>query len=394
VSNTVICHIITTFHEKAASVRRTLYICTALIGQGAIVYLIVGADSSLSLIDKCRKQGIRVIQIHSLVKYVQPFNDLRALLTLIRLLRRIRCDIVHTHLSKSGIIARLAARMTKVKIICHTVHGPTAVHEEHGFMRRKIYVNLERFFANLSTVMIMVGKELQEKYMQLGIGDGAKDRVIYTGRDFSKYLAVKQRPVEDKVTLRKTLGIETDDIVIGYVGRIAPFKGHEYAIAICERLKTKHKNIKFIFIGSSHIPSRMMYEQMIKQNVRDRSLDDIISFMDYTYDIEKYYSIFDIFIFPSLSEGLPNVILEAAVMELPIVAFDCGGVKEILGENEYIVKTKDTEKFAEKLEDLIQSKEKRKEAVAKRKYAVEQLLSIWSLEKMIRDESDLYKELL
>jgi glycosyltransferase involved in cell wall biosynthesis len=390
----IICHIITTFHEKAASTRRTLNVCTALLLQGYTVYIVVGKDASFKLMDSCKEKGLKIIQINSLVKNIQPFKDFNALLALIISLRRMKCDIIHTHLSKDGVLGRLAAKMSKVKIICHTVHGPTAIHEELNFVKRAVYIFIERFLANFTTVMIIVGKEIKEKYFKLGIGNTDKYRVIHTGRDLSKYLSAKQMSIEEKNSLRKKLGIEVDDVVIGYIARIAPFKGYEYAIRACKKLSKKHNKIKFLFIGDANIPSRIAYEMMIKKSVLEFGLEDFIIFLDHKYNIERYYSIFDIFICPSLSEGLPNVILEAAIMELPIVAFDCGGVKEILGENECIVKTKDIEKFTERIEQLILSHKKRKQLVANRKYTVTKLMSMWSLETMIKNKCNLYKELL
>jgi glycosyltransferase involved in cell wall biosynthesis len=390
----IICHIITSFHEKAASVRRTLEVCISLVSQGYTVYLIVGNDSSIELMESVSRKGINIIRLDSLVKEIDLYKDFKTLLRLINLLRRLKCNIVHTHLSKDGILGRLAAKAVKTKIICHTVHGPTAVHNELSFIRKKVYLFVERFVAKFTTSIIVVGKEIQEKYCRLKIGSIDKYRLIYTGRNFSKFLAVKQTSIEDRIDLRKSLGIAIDDIVVGYVARIAPFKGHEYAINSCEELSKKYNNIKFLFIGSANIPSRNAFEAKIKKNVIDRGLENNILFLDHKYDIERYYSIFDIFILPSLSEGLPNVILEAAVMELPIVAFDCGGVKEILGDNEFIVQTKDAISFTLKLEELIQSKDIMISAAKNRKYDIGHLLATWDIEKMINDKCNLYKELL
>jgi glycosyltransferase involved in cell wall biosynthesis len=390
-ANPKICHIITTFNEKSGSSRRTLDICTALLSKGGEVHLVVGKDTSIELKDICKKKGMKITQINSLVRNVRPYSDLKALIILVMLLRRMKYDIVHTHLDKAGILGRLAAKLARVKIILHTVNGPT-IHGELSLGKRVLYTFLERTVARFSTAMIVNGKEIKATYLRLRIGDPNRYRLIYTGRDFSKYIMGKEMQTEEKAAIREKYGIAIDEIVIGYVARVVPSKGHEYAIKVCELLKRKHKKFRFLFVGSANIPSEKRYEMMLRKKVNDHGLNDYIMFLDHKYDIERYYLMFDIFIFPSLYEGLPNVILEAAVMELPIVAFDCDGVKEVVGENEYIVKTKDVSTFTEKLEELIKSAERRKTLLSERKFSVKQLISIWSREKMIRDELNLYEE--
>jgi glycosyltransferase involved in cell wall biosynthesis len=390
--NVRICHLITTFYSRAGSSRRTLEIMCGLKKKGYDFDLVVGKDSSESLIEAVKQEGIKVKRIPWLQKYVAPVSDLRAIWALKKHFSRERYDLVHTHLAKAGILGRFAAKWAKVPVTLHTVHGPSFP-ESKSWWQRSLYRQLERLAERHTQAMVFVGKELQTQYLAAGIGTQENSYLIYTGRDFTPFLRAASQDVASKRLLRSKLGLKEDDLVVGYVARVVPSKRHILAIQAGEKLLQKFSRLCFLFVGQANLPSEEHYKKVLMAEVARRGIQDRVVFLDYQPDIENYYAIFDVFILPSLYEGLPNVILEAKIMNLPIVAFDCGGVREILGEQGNVVSKGDAEGFHRRLEQILEDLSRGLQG-ANSSEMMENLINRWSISSMLQNKDELYRKLL
>ena len=122
-----------------------------------------------SLIEEARAQGIPVTIIPSLVRQVNPLQDLKALMALHRFIRKGGYTIVHTHSSKAGILGRLAARLAGAPVIVHTVHG-WSFHDYMPAITRRIYILLERWMARFTDAIIVVAEKDIDKGLRAGIG--------------------------------------------------------------------------------------------------------------------------------------------------------------------------------------------------------------------------------
>jgi len=387
-----ICHLITTFYSRSGSSRRTLTIIQGLKKKGYESDLMVGEDSSVSLIDDVEKQGIRVKRVQGLKKQLSPFDDFRAFCTIRKHFADHRYDLVHTHLAKAGILGRYAAKLTKIPVILHTVHGPSFPDSKPS-LERRLFCQLERQAARVSSGIVYVGEEIQTRYLAAGVGSADRSHLIYTGRDFSPFLRASLSGVQSKRLLRSKLGLKGTDLVIGYVARIVPSKGHLLAIQIGERLLKKFPRAFFLFVGQANLPSEKPYREFLLAEVAKRGMRGRVAFVDYRPDVENYYAIFDVFILPSLYEGLPNVLLEAVVMHLPIVAFDCGGVREILADQKSVVPTGDLQGFEDKLAEVLETLAVGNVRMDSGNTAAS-LVARWSIESMIQSKDNLYRRLL
>jgi glycosyltransferase involved in cell wall biosynthesis len=323
-----VCHIITTLYETSGSTRRTLIEVDHLIKKGWAVHLIIGKDASDTLIAECIKKGVKVFQINSLCKYIHPLYEIRALCQIIKILEEQKYDIVHTHLAKGGILGRFAAAKAGVNIIVHTVHGPSFP-QSISWVRRSLFASLEKIASKFTHAIIFVGKEMRDSYMQAKISYPHQSHTIYSGRNFTDYGNALYMSEENRSVIRSRHGINQDDIVLGCVGRIVPSKGHIFAIEAMRTLIQQYPNVKLMIIGKANLPDEQHYETKLRGIIGELGLENNILFIDYQTAIAQYYAIMDVFILPSLYEGLPNVILEAVFMGVPVVAFDCGGVKEV-----------------------------------------------------------------
>ena len=100
--------------------------------------------------------------------------------------------------------------------------------------------------------------------------------------------------------LRKELGIKEDVLVIGHVGRFMKQKNHDFLIDVFNELIKKNENSILMLIGQGPLLNEM------KQKVRDLSIEDKVKFIGQVTNVEKYYNIMDVFLFPSIYEGLRN----------------------------------------------------------------------------------------
>jgi glycosyltransferase involved in cell wall biosynthesis len=352
----------------------------------------VGQEASEDFLKQVEAEGFGVWRVPSLQKYVNPWKDLKALQALTRKFADRHYNLVHTHLAKAGILGRLAARWAGVPVIVHTAHGPLFLYGE-TWWEKTLYTRLERWAAGFTQAIVYVGEELRQRYLEVGIGTAEKSRLIYTGRNFDRYLAAARQSPVQRQARRASLGIKADDLVVGYVARVVPPKGHLYAIQAAQRLKERFPQVRFLFVGEANLPSQQHYKEKLRREAEQRGLQEQVIFLNHQNDIENYYAIFDVFILPSLYEGLPNVVLEAAVMGLPVVAFDCFGVREILGNQAHIVPLGDVDAFGRKLEEVLR-KVPAEGRSTEPSPQVEELLQRWSIKAMVDAKDLLYRELL
>ncbi len=134
--------------------------------------------------------------------------------------------------------------------------------------------------------------------------------------------------------------IPNDSYKIGHVGRFAKMKNHNLIINIARKLCAKNPKIVFILCGKG------VKDGVIK-NINKFSLNDRFFFMERCLDIDKFYSLIDLFLFPSKNEGQPNVLLEAMISKLPIIASDIASNRESLpdGYHKFLVKGDDIDKY-------------------------------------------------
>jgi len=166
-------------------------------------------------------------------------------------------------------------------------------------------------------------------------------KVIYNGFNVHDFL-------REKENLRNELGISNDTIVIGHTGRYNPAKNHPVLLKIADIILHKYNNIFFILCGNNVKTSLKSQVNKLRHN------DRILLFND-RYDIPKFLNTCDIFIFPSITEGQPNSLIEAWLMGIPFVASNISPIKDILPLefHNYLVEPSDIDKYIIKIKDIL-----------------------------------------
>ncbi len=156
-----------------------------------------------------------------------------------------------------------------------------------------------------------------------------------------------------KHRVRREFGIDDETLVVGFVGRFSPGKGHEEFLEAASILNNKYGNIRFLVVGEASY-GEQTYEQRIRSMGRALKLDGVLTFTGFRKDVPDLMAAFDIFAFPSHAEAFGVVLIEAMAMERPVVSTNCDGVLDIVvdGETGIYVNPRNAQQLADAIERL------------------------------------------
>jgi glycosyltransferase involved in cell wall biosynthesis len=325
---------------------------------------------------------IRHIFILELVRNISLINDFIAFLKIYRVLRKEKFDIVHTHTSKAGFLGRLAAKLAGAPIIIHTPHGHVFF-GYFGSFKTKIFILLEKLASCLTDKIVALTNGEKEDYIAYKVARKEKLVVISSGVDLNR---LKEPSSEEKKNFKKGLGISENSLVIGTVGRLVPVKGPEFLVEAAQWIISRNPDTFFMFTGDGDL------RPMLEKRALDLGIKDNIIFLGWRDDVTKIISAYDVFVLPSLNEGMGRVLVEAMSLGKPIVASNIGGIPDLVshGKNGFLVPPKNPKELAKYIQILLNNKEMRE----KMGLAGKRMAMNFSAKIMLKKISDLYEELL
>ena len=297
--------------------------------------------------------GIECVIIPELQKPVSLKRDIVALFKIWRALRRIRPDIVHTHLAKAGIVGRFAAKLARTPKILHTVHGPTFP-DSLSKRRAMLYRHLEQLSARYTDWFVFVGDELRRDYTNAGAAIGQRSTVIRTGRPPEDFASAEELQPSDIADCRVQWNTPADAFVIACVGRLVPSKDQMRAIDVLADLRDRGCQAVMWLIGQAHLPEEQAYREELVDDIRERKLDDYVKLTGFQADVLRLMVASDVVLMTSHYEGLPNVAVEAGIAGRPFIGFQVSGLHEIIDEgvNGHVLDQSDTKGLVDRLEIL------------------------------------------
>jgi glycosyltransferase involved in cell wall biosynthesis len=265
-------------------------------------------------------------RIAGLTPSLAPVADVRALWQLVRLIRRWKPDIVHTHTAKAGFLGRMAARLARRRrpVIVHTYHG----HVLEGYFGpalSRAYATLEKLCARFSDRLVGVSQATVDDLVRLGIAPAERFVVIPLGLELDDFLAIP-RPRRGPVPFRDEAGAGPDDVLALFVGRFAAIKRLDVLLEAVGCARRQGAPLRLALVGDGE--QRPELEAL----ARAEGIAEHVHFAGYREDLVPLITAADVAVLASDNEGTPVSLIQAAAGGLPLVSTAVGGVAEVVRE--------------------------------------------------------------
>ncbi len=285
-----------------------------------------------------------------------PLADLRTLWSLVRVMRRERFDVVHTHTPKAGLLGQVAARLAGVPIVANTLHG-FYFHDDMEPLPRRFYVCMERIAAKCSDTILSQNREDMETAVAEGIASPDLLKWLGNGIDLKRF---DRRRVSNETldALQAEIGIDAKEPVIGFVGRLVEEKGILDLLQAAKAVVAAIPNVQFLIVG----PYDGEKPDALGPEVAERyGVAASCRFVGMRDDMPELYALMDVLVLPSYREGFPRAPMEASAMGVPAVVTDIRGCREAVdhGENGLLFPVGDAGQLARSLIELLQDDERR-----------------------------------
>lgn len=303
--------------------------------------------------ENLKKIGVRVHLIPELEREISPIRDIKALLALRNFLVKERPDIVHSHSSKTGILGRVAAYISGVPLIVHTVHG-FSFPGESRMLIRVIFKFLERMVGKITDQLIVLNKEdatIARDALKVPL-----DRLVLlpNGVDIATYAPVNQ---SERNALRLGMfGVNgAEHVLIGMVGRLWYQKNPHCFVRAAVQVLNRTKNASFFLIGDGE------FRDDLEKIITESGHGGMIRILGWRSDISEILKAIDIVVLPSRWEGMPLAILEAMSTAVPVVASDIPGNNHLIsdGVDGLLFPSNDSDALATAMLELIDNVDKR-----------------------------------
>jgi glycosyltransferase involved in cell wall biosynthesis len=289
--------------------------------------------------------GVPVARVAGLARPVRPAADIRAAAGIARLIRRHRPDVIHTHLSKAGLLGRSVAMATSRAVRVHTFHG-TIFGGYFGPRTSAAIARAERFLGSRTHAVIALSPRQREELLEHRIAPEPSIHVVPLGLPLERYAAAGSGTA--RAAARRRLGVPPGAFAIVAVGRLVAIKRLDRLIDAFGILTAGMPGARLYLVGDG--ASRPALEARSAA----AGLDHRVSFVGWSADAPDWYAAADVVALTSELEGTPLALIEAAAAGRPVVATDVGGVADVVrdGQTGFIVRADDVQRFAERLLQL------------------------------------------
>jgi glycosyltransferase involved in cell wall biosynthesis len=271
---------------------------------------------------QARELGLQQISIPSMQRSLRPFQDLTALFQIIRELKRLKPDIVHTHTSKAGLLGRVAARIATPKArIIHSFHG----HLLHGYFSEpatQLITFTERALARISDILISMGNEVKANLLEAKIGKPQQFQVAFPG-------VRESEPNSNNLEVAKFREEHSRNVIFTFVGRLSPIKRCDRIIEAAIQVSNHVSCPYFLIIGDGEL----------RKSLETKASGLPITFLGWESHTEDWLGISDAAILLSDNEAVPLAMIEAGLAGLPVIATNVGSMGDVVenGINGFLV---------------------------------------------------------
>jgi glycosyltransferase involved in cell wall biosynthesis len=269
-------------------------------------------------------RGIRTVELPRFREVISPLGDLIVLWQLIRLMRRERFSVVHTHSAKGGVLGRLAARRCRIPVVVHTFHA-FSFHDFMRSSRRRLYLFLERLVRKATHAFVAVAPQVAREAVEHRLAPPGSVRVIPSS------VHIEDIPQTARASVRGELGLDGDVRIVGTVGRLVFQKAPLDFVRMAALVAERHPEARFVWVGDASF-NGSLEGSSLEERTRDEAqrLGVDIRFTGFRTDAAALTACFDVFVITSLYEGLGRSLTEAMAAARPVVATAVNGVPDLV----------------------------------------------------------------
>ena len=299
----------TNFHRGwGGQSNRILTVCDGLTKRGHEVVLAVPRDSKLHR--RAEERGVEVFTEVEFRRGFRPIPIAGDLKNLARLQRERQFDIIHTHGSQdTWTIAYLSFFLRRKPVILRTKHNVFPI-VDHAFNRW--------LYGKLVDYHVVISGAIQEYCANKSYLEEKNLFLIPSAVEAENFAK------GDGAKLREEYGLNDDHLVVGITGRLREEKGHRYLLDAWAEFSRETPEARLLVVGDGSLGGEF------KQQVKQLGTEDSVIFTGFRKDVPDVLASLDLFVMPSISEGLGTAILEAGAARLPIIASRVGGIPDII----------------------------------------------------------------
>ncbi|MCS6978990.1 MAG: glycosyltransferase [Flavobacteriales bacterium] len=338
--------------------------------------------------------GVAYQILPSMGREIHPFRDIQTLGQVMRLIRRFRPHIVHTHASKAGAVGRLAARLCGVPVVLHTFHG----HVFHGYfgpLKTSLFKNLERFLARISDAVVAISPAQKDELVKVHkICPASKVHVVPLGFQLKRFLNLGD---ENRHLARQKFRLPGDAFIIGSIGRLAPIKNHALLLRSFAQARAEISGRALLVVvgdGPLLMENCELAENLgLRWAYQNMQPEADIFFTGWIKYVEEILPAFDVMALSSLNEGTPVSLIEAQAAGIPVVSTEVGGVRDVIvpGFPACLVSSGDPEAMSRAFKEMyLHAQDFKYQASLKRTETGQR----FSAERLASDMRSLYEQLL
>ncbi|MFH2002782.1 MAG: glycosyltransferase family 4 protein [Planctomycetota bacterium] len=333
--------------------------------------------------EQMRQAGVKVVEL-PMLRAISPVTDTRHLLFLRRLLKQKPAfDLVHTHSSKAGVLGRVAGLWAGELPLVHTPHTFAFAFKGHFHpLKRALFMFIERFLGKRTSRMINVSGSEREEALGYGIITPDRISVVENGIIQETFEQAALPEENARVFQDRTLSPR-----LGTVGLLNAAKGHDILIQAFASLLKRFPHAGLAVVGEGAL--RPSLERLI----HGLGLQGRVILAGYRTDIPSVLKELDLFVFPSLWEGMPYVVLEAMASGLPVVATDVNGSRDLVlpGQTGLIVPPSDSDALADACAEILDDEGK---AQSMSRQAIQRVREHYTLEMMLEKTEAVYYKIV
>lgn len=292
-----------------------------------------------------------------------PVGFIKALLKAKKIAGEFKPDVVHANMFHAIVFSRFLCVFVKIPRLVCTEHS----NNFHGKLRQF----LEHCTDFLSDVNTNVSEKATEDFIKKKLFSKKKSLAVYNGIDLNKFYPDCNLP------LRKQFNISETDFVFINVSRMMPAKDHRNLLDAFKIIHEKFPDAKLICVGSGELLAET------ENYAESLGLESSVIFTGAKINVQDFYNASDCFVLSSAWEGFGIVLAEAMACGLPVVSTDCGGTREVVQNDKWLVPPKNSELLAAKMIEIMKMPEQKRRSLGKenrmlaQKFSLDEAASQW-----------------